>query len=776
MHPVLRLFSKLGFCGRWRISIKLPALIGIMVLVAGSIIGLLAYRTAAETLRLTAAEELVAVTRSRAVSLKYQLEILETLVTTLATAPIVGRTLVSPEALPDLRAFLLARNPRRALVLADASGKVRFSNLPEASPEDLTLPPWRETGLGQVFAAARNGNRDLHFVDFTISDLWGEVPAAFMAAPVLDGNGMPLGVLALRIGIGPINEIMNGSIGLGPTGETRLVGIDGLLRSDPAHSATSLALRHRVSPSQVERLRGPENGVWYAVDSLHDEPALMTHVPFEFLGTRWAVLGEVHEAQLLAPIHAMARILLLLGGVVVLLAAGTGAWAARGITRPLDELGRSMDRWREGDWDVELPDVGRRDEIGTLAFALGTMMKALKASHHFLEDQVRERTAQLHASEARFRRLIEGLPDTYFFYSHDTDGVFRYLSPSVERVLGFTAEEYLKHFSETLTDNRINDAAIKHTQLSIEGIQQPPYELEVLNKNGVARRLQVLETPAFDERGQVIAVEGIAQDVTMQRRYEDDLRAAKSAAEKADRLKSEFLNYVSHEMRTPLHAIQSYARLGLDHLDDGDREQRQKYLQRIASGGDRLLRMIDDLLDLSRLEAGLNTFVKERSDLARLVEGVVSDLRPFAAEHQVSLEIDLPTFHTDLHMDAAKIGQVATNLLSNAIKFSPQNGTIRVAFETVALPGGRGLPHDGMARGVQVSIIDPGVGIPEEEREMVFEKFVQGTRTRGGRMGSGLGLAICREIINGHRGRIWVDPNPEGGSIFRFVLPLDGIA
>jgi PAS domain S-box-containing protein len=773
VHPTSR-FP--GFRGRWRISHKLPALIVVIVMTAGGAVGLLAHRSASDTLRQAAAEELIAVTRNRAATLRAHLENLETLLSTLAAPPLVRDALEKPRSTEELAAFLLGRDPRREIVLADVAGKVRFSTLVASGPDDLTRAPWRETGLGRAFVATRNGNRDMVFEDFSVSDLWNGVPAAFLAAPVLDRNGIAVGVLALRVGVDPINEVMTDGIGLGPTGETVLIGSDGVARSDSRLLAKPIALRHRVSRTLLERLRGAEGGAWSGIDPLHDQPALMAHVPFEFLGTRWSVYAEVHEEQLLAPVREMGRVLLALGGVVVLLAAGLGAWAARGITRPLDQLGRGMERWRDGDWDVDLPAEDRKDEIGSLAFALGTMMRALKASHVFLEEQVRERTARLHASEARFRRLIEGLRDTYFFYSRDPDGTFRYLSPSVERVLGYSATEFPHRFVDFLSDDPINARAATHTRLSIDGVQQPPYELEVLHGDGSPRRLQVLETPAFDEAGKVIAVEGIAQDVTPQRRYEAELRAAKSEAEKADRLKSEFLNYVSHEMRTPLHAILSYARLGIDHLDDADRDQRLKYFQRISGAGDRLLRMIDDLLDLSRLEAGLSPFVKEPTDLARLVEGVVSDLRPFAAEHRVALEFAPPAFATEARIDAAKIGQVATNLLSNAVKFSPADGTVRVAFDAIDLPGGLRSPGDGPARSVRVSVIDQGIGIPETERELVFDKFVQGSHTRGGRVGSGLGLAICREIVARHGGRVWAEANPDGGTIFRFMLPLDTIA
>ncbi|MBC8554787.1 MAG: PAS domain S-box protein, partial [Candidatus Brocadiales bacterium] len=129
----------------------------------------------------------------------------------------------------------------------------------------------------------------------------------------------------------------------------------------------------------------------------------------------------------------------------------------------------------------------------------------------------------LRKSEEKYSRLIENLQDNYFLYTHDTEGVFTYLSPAITNILGYDPEEFLTHYSEYLTDNPINDKVAKHTDLSLKGIKQPPYELEIYHKDGSTRTLSVQEVPVFDNDHKVIAVEGIAEDITKRKHAEETL-------------------------------------------------------------------------------------------------------------------------------------------------------------------------------------------------------------------------------------------------------------
>jgi PAS domain S-box-containing protein len=249
-----------------------------------------------------------------------------------------------------------------------------------------------------------------------------------------------------------------------------------------------------------------------------------------------------------------------------------------------------------------------------------------------------------------------------------------------------------------------------------------------------------------------------------------ELLIAKESAEQASRAKSEFLANMSHELRTPMHAILSYARLGLDKAVKGELllPKAQQYFLRIDQGGERLLRLVNDLLDLSKLEAGGMTYAMQRADAGILAANVIADFEALAKAGGVRLELDAKPGSLFARCDPGRITQVLGNLLSNAIKFSPPQSAVSVRVS--AVPGG------GKDDQVMFSVSDRGVGIPDAELEAVFDKFVQSSKTRTGSGGTGLGLSICRQILRDHGGRIWAQARPGGGTLVHFVLPVAAVA
>lgn len=238
-----------------------------------------------------------------------------------------------------------------------------------------------------------------------------------------------------------------------------------------------------------------------------------------------------------------------------------------------------------------------------------------------------------------------------------------------------------------------------------------------------------------------------------------DLLAAKDRAEEANRAKSEFLANMSHELRTPMHAILSYADIGIEKVGRVSVEKAATYFERVRSSGQRLLVLLNGLLDLSKLESGTVELQLCEAQLGPSIQQLLDSYRPLMDKKRLSLHVDAPG--VVLRADHDKLSQVLHNLLGNAIKFSPDGGAIRL----------RVVPLDGE---VEVRVEDEGPGVPDDELESVFDKFVQSSTTKTGAGGTGLGLAICRDIIRLHGGRIWAEHGSPCGAAFCFRLPLCG--
>jgi signal transduction histidine kinase len=247
--------------------------------------------------------------------------------------------------------------------------------------------------------------------------------------------------------------------------------------------------------------------------------------------------------------------------------------------------------------------------------------------------------------------------------------------------------------------------------------------------------------------------------------------AARQEAERANDAKSLFLANMSHELRTPMHAILSFSQLGLEraHQDRITKNKLQEYFTFINQSGTRLLNLLNDLLDLAKLEAGKMQFHPSEVDLRQLIDNVVQETTILASPQDIRFRTENIPKNLLIECDGHRITQVLHNLLSNAIKFSPQAGLINISASLVD------LETQGTCNGkasVRVQVRDEGMGIPEEDLESIFDKFIQSSRTHSKSGGTGLGLSICREIIEGHGGTIHARNNPDRGASFIFTLPL----
>jgi signal transduction histidine kinase len=242
-----------------------------------------------------------------------------------------------------------------------------------------------------------------------------------------------------------------------------------------------------------------------------------------------------------------------------------------------------------------------------------------------------------------------------------------------------------------------------------------------------------------------------AEEVALQRTLE--LQKAKEL----DQLKSGFVNAVSHELRTPLTSILGYAEFLEDHVGGDLTQDQAQFVQQIQDSAGRLSRLVDDLLDFARIDAGTFKLKLETVDLTPKIREIVTSFLPQAASAHLELTLEVPEKPMTLRVDPQRIGQVVANLLSNALKFTPKGGHVTV----------RALPAE---KGVRVEVEDSGEGIPSEDLPKLFQRFSQ--LERGVRKGgTGLGLSISKALVEAHGGQIGVISEPGRGATFWFTLP-----
>lgn len=241
-------------------------------------------------------------------------------------------------------------------------------------------------------------------------------------------------------------------------------------------------------------------------------------------------------------------------------------------------------------------------------------------------------------------------------------------------------------------------------------------------------------------------------------------------ATQADRVKSEFLANMSHELRTPMHAILSFSNMGSSRLEKVDRAKLGHYFERIRIGGNRLLLLLNDLLDLSKLESGKMEFIMEKGDLSSVIQRAIQEVETLCWDKELKIVVKPSAEPTISYFDEEKMLQVIINLLSNAIKFTPNGKQITLFFDNIlsAKPKGQHLSTELMT----LVVDDQGLGIPPGEEAAIFDKFIQSSKTKTGAGGTGLGLSIVQEIIHAHNGYIIATGNPDGGARFRVSLPL----
>lgn len=398
----------------------------------------------------------------------------------------------------------------------------------------------------------------------------------------------------------------------------------------------------------------------------------------------------------------------------------------------------------------------------TVVVGLGGLLTAAWVA--LLRKRVRQQTETLRQSlerelalEHRYRQLIEASHDG--IVTLDAEGRFTSANHAAEELFGWPTSELAgKHFSEVLPANERSRLVALWQRWKVK---PEPSRLETAFINRAGKRLVVeLTVVPLDQSGAALV---LARNVTAQKIHEQQLRAAKEAAEQANRIKTEFLANMSHEIRTPLTAIIGMTELALD--TNLTREQRE-YLETVLTSARGLLRIIDDILDLSRVEAGKLKLNERPFSLPALCDQIYRMVLVRAQQKNLDLSYEIaPEVPHIIAADEDRLRQVLINLLGNAIKYTDE-GYVKLEVTVESRPAEASeqlLLH--------FRVRDSGVGIPPEMQEAIFLPFYQvdgsSSRRHGG---AGLGLAIAKRLVELMGGRIWVESQPGRGSTFHFTI------
>jgi signal transduction histidine kinase len=700
--------------------------------------------------------------------------------------------------LTDAYRFELIKLLRIAPAITEATAldergreKIRVSRVRTTLAEDL-----KDRASDDAFVRARGGKSFFSPVYFVRES----EPYMTIAVPMEPFAGDVVGVLIAEVNLKYIWEVVSG-ITVGQKGYAYVVSREAHLIAHPDISFV-LEKRNLRNLGQVKAALAGASGRLAAQPSLTGQTVFPAYAPIPDLG--WAVLVERPAGEAYAPLYASilrTSVLLLVGlGMAVLASLLIG----RRVVRPVQVLRQGAARLGSGDLDHRL-DIKTGDEFQVLAEEFNSMAGRLQESYATLEQRIADRTRELARSVEELRALgevgravsstldLETVLTTIVARADQlsgTDGgaIYEYDEPT-ERLHLRATQKLDEELVDALraTPLRIGQGAVGRAAAGREPVQIPdileegdyPGRLrEVTTRAGFRALLAVpllredrilgglvltRKSPGAFPQDVVELLKTFAtqstlaiQNARLFREIEDKSRQLEAAS----RHKSEFLANMSHELRTPLNAVIGFSEVLAEQMFGELNAKQLEYVRDVLSSGQHLLSLINDILDLSKVEAGRLELEFAPFDLPATMDSTLTLVRERASRHGITVDLVVDERLGDVVGDERKIRQVLLNLLSNAVKFTPDGGRIEL----------RAVPADDS---VEISVSDTGIGIAPEDQEAIFEEFRQvGTDSARKREGTGLGLALAKRLVELHGGRIWVKSEIGKGSTFTFALPV----
>lgn len=423
---------------------------------------------------------------------------------------------------------------------------------------------------------------------------------------------------------------------------------------------------------------------------------------------------------------------IVISALSILLGLTVAFYFTRKIVDPIYMLISGARSIQEGNLSQRI-DVSTKDEIGELASEFNSMtMRLSQYEKSNIKNLIFEKNKSL--------AIVKSISDPIIV----TDNDFRItlVNKSAENILDISESEVVgRHFLESINNRNI----FKEIKDVIDGKENNDHtDIITLMVSNKPRHFMITVTSILNDDNNINGTVTVLQDITHLKEVEQ--------------IKSDFVTTASHELRTPLTSIIMGTRLLLDNVSGDLNDDQKEIVQAIDEDGNQLMSLVNDLLDLSRIESGRMQMDFRRTSIYDVIEACVRPLLDIAENRGIVLFHEVPQDLPPVYIDSNKIKYILNNLITNALKFTDSGGVIKISARTEG---------DTM----KVSVKDTGIGIPEEYHSAIFDKFTQ-VKSSANKGGSGLGLAIAKEYIKKHDGDIWVESEPGHGSNFVFTLPL----
>jgi PAS domain S-box-containing protein len=664
------------------------------------------------------------------------------------------------------------------LLLTDTAGNVVFSIRHEPDlGSNLNTGPYRDTALANAHREA------IALLDLQVTQARPYAPSAervaiFIVIPLFKENKV-IGTLALQMDLDKLTAVTSDTTGLGKTGETVLAQLEGdeALFVGSLRHVPNAAFRYRVSfgdkvakPMQSALVGGHGRGI------THDYAGVEIIGAWRYLPSlRWGMVVKMDTSEAFAPLYRLQKLSLVALGFLLLVAGMVALLLGRTLVAPIRQLITATERIAGGDLNRRAPLVGC-DEFQQLAISFNIMTEQLQFHYEDLERQVEQRTADIRLAmeqlnEAQHIAQVGSweldLSTNQLIWS---DEIFQLFEIDKER-FGATYEAFLNALHPEDRDT-VNETYSRSLQT------REPYEIthRLLMPGGRVKYVTERCASYFDSEGKPIRSVGTVQDVTklklaelalkqfneeleqrVQQRTELLLKA-KEEADRANNAKSEFLSRMSHELRTPMNAIMGFAQ-----LLETDRQtplipDQADNVREILHAGRHLLELINEVLDLARIETGRIELSLEPVEVSVLVGECTGLLQPLISERQIELRLDIDGTGT-VQADRLRLRQILLNLLSNAVKYNRDKGTVQISCQSAA---------EGRLR---IAVHDNGRGIAPGALPRLFKPFERIESAYDGIEGTGIGLALSKRLVEAMDGSIGVESIAGVGSTFWVELP-----